>query len=65
MRSATGGAILLLALLAARPAYASGGEHVVDDGAVETPVFRDQERSVLKVGEHRKHGKAPFAGRQG
>jgi len=37
MRSATGGAILLLALLAAGPAYASGGEHVVDDAAVETP----------------------------
>ncbi|KQM97091.1 dihydroneopterin aldolase [Sphingobium sp. Leaf26] len=25
---------------------------------------RDPERSLLKVGEHRKHGKAPFAGRQ-
>lgn len=37
MRSATWGAIPLLALLAAGPAYASGGEHVVDDAAVETP----------------------------
>jgi hypothetical protein len=37
MRSATGGAILLAALLAAGPAFASGGEHVVDDAAVETP----------------------------
>ena len=37
MRSATGGAILLLTLLASEPAYASGGEHVVDDAAVETP----------------------------
>lgn len=37
MRWATGGAILLLALLAAGPALASGGEHVVDDAAVETP----------------------------
>jgi len=27
--------------------------------------LRDPERSVLKVGEHRKRAKAPFAGRQG
>lgn len=37
MRFATGVAILLPALLAAGPAFASGGEHVVDDAAVETP----------------------------
>ncbi|MDE8653828.1 hypothetical protein [Novosphingobium album (ex Liu et al. 2023)] len=37
MRLALGGAILPLALLAAGPACASGGEHVVDDAAVETP----------------------------
>jgi len=28
-------------------------------------VFRDPERSLLEVGEHRKHGKVSFAGRQG
>jgi len=27
-------------------------------------IFRDPERSVLKVREHRKLGKTPFAGRQ-
>lgn len=37
MRLATGGAILLSALLAAGPAFASGGGHVVDDAAVEAP----------------------------
>lgn len=37
MRAVTGGAILLAALLAAGPAFASGGAHVVDDAAVETP----------------------------
>lgn len=37
MRLAIGGAILLPALLAAAPAFAAGGEHVVDDAAVETP----------------------------
>lgn len=37
MRLATGGAILPLALLVAGPAFASGGEHIVDDAAVETP----------------------------
>jgi len=28
-------------------------------------IFRDPARSVLPVREHRKHGKSPFAGRQG
>jgi hypothetical protein len=28
-------------------------------------VLRDPERSVLNVREHRKHGKATFAGRHG
>ncbi len=28
-------------------------------------IFCDPERSVLKVREHRKRGKAPFAGRYG
>lgn len=28
-------------------------------------IFRAPERSVLKVREHRKRGKAAFAGRQG
>lgn len=37
MRLATGGVSLLLALLAAGPAFAAGGEHVIDDAAVETP----------------------------
>ena len=37
MRSVTGSAILLLALLVAGPALAAGGAHVVDDAAVETP----------------------------
>lgn len=37
MRLAIGGALLPLAVLAAEPAFASGGEHVVDDAAVETP----------------------------
>ena len=27
-------------------------------------IFRDPERSVLMAREHRKHEKAPFAGRQ-
>lgn len=31
------GAVLPLALLVAGPAFAAGGEHVVDDAAVETP----------------------------
>lgn len=37
MRRVIGEAILLLALLAAGPVFASGGEHVIDDAAVETP----------------------------
>ena len=37
MRFVNGVAILLPAFLAAGPAFASGGEHVVDDAAVETP----------------------------
>ncbi|WP_171009973.1 MULTISPECIES: hypothetical protein [Sphingobium] len=36
-----------------------------DDDEPKMVVFRDPERSLLKVGEHRKHGKASFAGRQG
>jgi hypothetical protein len=37
MRWATAGVVLSSALLAAGPAFASGGGHVVDDAAVETP----------------------------
>lgn len=37
MRALIRGASLLLAMLAAGPAFASGGEHVIDDAAVETP----------------------------
>jgi hypothetical protein len=36
-----------------------------DDGVTKMVVFRDPERSVLIVREHRKRGEAPFAGRQG
>ncbi|MCI4590812.1 hypothetical protein MOK15_12005 [Sphingobium sp. BYY-5] len=37
MRLVNGATALLLALLVAGPAFAAGGEHVVDDAAVETP----------------------------
>lgn len=37
MRHILGAIILPLILLAARPAFAAGGAHVVDDAAVETP----------------------------
>lgn len=37
MRCAIAGALLPLAFLAAAPAFAAGGAHVVDDSAVETP----------------------------
>lgn len=37
MRHFLGGTVALLALLAATPAFASGGADVVDDAAVETP----------------------------
>ncbi|WP_229742765.1 hypothetical protein, partial [Sphingobium fuliginis] len=36
-----------------------------DDDEPKMMVFRDPERSLLEVGEHRKHGKVSFAGRQG
>ncbi|MBL8651720.1 MAG: hypothetical protein JNL35_15115 [Sphingopyxis sp.] len=36
-----------------------------EDDVPKMVVFRDPERSVLKVCEHRKRGKPPFAGRQG
>ena len=53
---------------AVRSAGASGGvrgsRHSDDD--VPKMVFsRDPERSLLTVGEHRKRGESPFAGRQG
>ena len=37
MRFVIGGILMPLALLTAGPAFAAGGEHVVDDAAVETP----------------------------
>lgn len=37
MRLVSAAAVLILILLPAAPAFASGGEHVVDDAAVETP----------------------------
>lgn len=37
MRFVIGGMVLPLALLAAGPAFAAGGAHVIDDAAVETP----------------------------
>lgn len=51
MRLAIGGAILLSALLAAGPAFAAGGEHVVDDAAVETPGTCHLENWVTLTGD--------------
>jgi hypothetical protein len=40
------------------------GDRHSDDDVTKMVVFRDPERSVLKVREHRKRGEPPFAGRQ-
>jgi len=42
-----------------------GPDRYSDDDEPKRVAFRDPARSLLPVGEHRKHGKPPFAGRQG
>lgn len=51
MRRAIGGMTLPLALLAAGPANAAGGAHVIDDAAVETPGTCHLESWLTLTGE--------------